>query len=43
MSENSFYENRKKVFDELRKDVVLNQETTSWKPRIIQTETPKEL
>jgi hypothetical protein len=29
MSENSFYENRKKVFDELRKDVVLNQETTS--------------
>jgi hypothetical protein len=29
MSENSFYENRKKVFDELRKGVVLNQETTS--------------
>ncbi|HKJ37141.1 MAG TPA: hypothetical protein VJ972_00060 [Anaerolineales bacterium] len=29
MSENSFYENRKKVFDELRKSVTLNQEITS--------------
>jgi hypothetical protein len=29
MSENSFYENRKKVFDELRKSFALNQETTS--------------
>lgn len=29
MSENSFYENRKKVIDQLRKNTVLNQETTS--------------
>lgn len=29
MSENSFYENRKKVFDELRKNPTLNKETTS--------------
>jgi len=28
MSENSFYENRKKVFDELRKDVTLKQKTS---------------
>lgn len=28
MSDNSFYENRKKVFDELRKSATLNQETT---------------
>jgi hypothetical protein len=29
MSDNSFYENRKKVFDELRKNATLNQEPTS--------------
>jgi len=29
MSENSFYENRKKVFEELRKNAALQQETGS--------------